>query len=368
MSEAVVLSRDASPPGRRSGGRSILTSVRFRRRRKPDVAELRGNGDLAGLRAVSRYEDLLWDRDDRPVDLGAPVRTAAVQALSGFYGPEVVEALYEAIGDRDANVRGAAITGLLDLDSPAAATALIAALVDWPEGHDQQLRSEATRGLTTMDASGLPEAYAARLVESERTTATSFDRHALESLLAADIRGEGSRLALVDFLISRLDDPQGDSEAIVEGILDGLAVDSVEPLLRCMELGRSRIPAARLLGVARDSRAVEPLVGMLRDPDPEARATAALSLGQLKHAGSVESLLQATRDEEYRVRDAAMSALDAMGAAAVTVGLAAMVEQPARLPAGPAESTDGTARQRQQALPWAERMLGRLLGPGPGAP
>jgi HEAT repeat protein len=367
-SEAIVLRRDASARARGSAGRSILASVGLRRRRKPDVAELRSKGDLSALRAVSRYADVVWDSEDQPVDLGAPLRTQAVEALAEFYGPEVVEALYEAIGDRDAGVRRAAVTGLLELDSPSAATALISALVDWPEGHDSQLRADAAHGLVAMDASGLPEAYAARLVESGRSTATPFDRHVLEALLAADTRGEAARWGVIDYLVSRLEDRPGDADSIVEGMLEWLATDSVEPLLRCLEVGRSRMPAARLLGASRDSRAVEPLVRMLRDRDPAASATAALSLGRLKHADSVEPLLQATRDDEYDVRDAAMAALDAMGAAAVTVGLAAMVE-PTLLNPSPAERSNGPATpQRQQALPWAERVLSRLLGPGPGAP
>jgi HEAT repeat protein len=315
---------------------------------------------------VSRHKDVLWDRDDRPVDLGAAVRAEAVQALAEFYGPEVVEGLYEAIGDRDAKVRRAAVTGLLALDSPAVATALIAALVDWPEGHDPQLRADAATGLEAIDASGLPEAYAATLLESDRATAMPFDRQVLEALLAADARGPAARQALVDFLISRLESSNDDSEAVTESVLEWLAADSVEPLLRCLEARRGRIPAARLLGASRDSRAVEPLVHLLADPDPDARATAATALGRLKHAGSVEALLLVTRDEEYAVRDAAMTALDGMGAAAVTVGLASMVE-PMQLAARSAEPADGASKQQQpQALPWAERMLHRLLGPGQG--
>ena len=369
MSEAIALAVDA--PARDRPRRSILASVRLRRRRKPDVAELRRKGDLSGLRALSRHTDLLWDRDDRPVDLGAPVRADAIRALSEFYGPEVVEALYEAIGDPSASVRRAAVTGLLKLDSPGAATALIFALVDWPDGHDSELRAEAGRGLAAMDASGLPEAYAARVLESGRSAATHFDRQVLETLLDADIRGRAARPVLVDFLISRLDDPDGSRDAAVEGMLEWLAADSVEALLSCLDGGRTRIAAARLLGASHDARAVEPLVGMLADPEPEARATAALSLGQLRHADAVEALLQATRDSEYEVRDAAMSALDSMGAAAVTVGLAAIVEPAsgsARLAPGPPTPPDGAgAQSREQALPWAERLLGRLLGPGPGA-
>lgn len=382
MSDAFVLGRESSPPERRSDGRSILAWVRLRRGRKPDVARLRSRGDLSGLRAVSRHRDLIWDRDDRPIDLGAPVRVEAVEALTEFYGPEVVEALYEAIADPSASVRRAAAAGLLELDSPAAAAALIAALVDWPEGYDPALRSEAARGLAAMGASGLPEAYAARLVDSGRPASTPFDGRVLEALLEADGRGQAARSALIDFLVSRLENPEGESAAVAEGLLEGIVADSVEALLRCLADGRSRISAARLLGASRDVRAVDPLVRMLGDPDPEARATAALSLGELKHAGAVEALLHATRDDEYRVRDAAMSALDAMGAAGVTVGLAAMVESmqlslgssdlaggQTELAAGSTEGTDGLRpRQRRELLPWAERVLDRLLGPGPGGP
>jgi len=324
------------------------------------VADLRSRGDLTGLRAVSRtYTDLVWDRDDRPLDLGAPARMEALRALTDFYGPEVVEALYEALGDRDANVRRAAVSGLLEVDSPAAATALIWAVVDWPEDHHSSLRAEAARGLTTMDVSGLPETFAARLVDSGRSAVSAGDRQMLEALLAVDARGHAAREVLVDYLIARFEVQSGPEVGILESLLEWLAVDSVEALLRCMEEGRNRVAAARVLGSSHDSRALDPLVELLADPDPDARATAALSLGQLKHAGAVEPLMHATRDEQYHVRDAAMAALDAMGAAAVTVGLAAMVQP--TLPGGP-PADNGTTRQPQQALPWAERMLGRMLG------
>jgi hypothetical protein len=76
----------------------------------------------------------------------------------------------------------------------------------------------------------------------------------------------------------------------------------------------------------------------------------------------VEPLLYATRDSDYSVRETADRALDSMGSAAVIVGLAALVSR--ALPGGPPEPESPPPTEAE--LPWAERVLGRLLGRASG--
>jgi HEAT repeat protein len=80
----------------------------------------------------------------------------------------------------------------------------------------------------------------------------------------------------------------------------------------------------------------------------------------LKDTRAVEPLLYASSDSEYSVREAADSALDGMGVAAVVVGLAALV-RPMLPGAAAVEDSEGPA---DEALPWAERVIGRLLEGG----
>jgi HEAT repeat protein len=67
-----------------------------------------------------------------------------------------------------------------------------------------------------------------------------------------------------------------------------------------------RWEAARALGVTRDPRAVEPLIAALGDRDPDVRRKAALSLGKIRDPKAVEPLLTCSvKDENQVVRWAA---------------------------------------------------------------
>ena len=61
----------------------------------------------------------------------------------------------------------------------------------------------------------------------------------------------------------------------------------------------------------------------IRTPGCEAESCSAL--GKLRDPAAVESLLQATRDPEHKVRVLAMAALDGMGTVAIAVSIAALL-------------------------------------------
>jgi len=70
-----------------------------------------------------------------------------------------------------------------------------------------------------------------------------------------------------------------------------------------------RAEAARTLGSAKDSRAMEPLILVLKNPleGPEVRKNAAEALGQIGDRGAVQPLVAALKDKDWRIRCAALS-------------------------------------------------------------
>jgi HEAT repeat protein len=334
--------------------------------RRPHVAKLRRIGDLQGLRAAARYEEIVLDLRGRPSDLGAPVRAEAIAALSEFYGPEVVQSLSGALGDREEGIRVAAVRGLRKTLSPLAPDALMGALVLWRDDAGDRSRDEAVAALLALEVPELPERFALALVDELNEAPSESDRAILETFLRADPRaGEAARAVAVR-VAERLGRGAERRRQNAELVLGWVARQASDVLLSQLD-GPARLAAVRLLGASRDSRAVEPLIAMLGDPDPAIRTGAAASLGELRHGMAVEPLVYASRDDEYDVREAAHAALDRMGVAAVVVGLAAVVRP--MLEASATESAPlaelEAAGNGENGSPWAERIIGRMLEGAP---
>jgi HEAT repeat protein len=338
--------------------------VWFRQGRKPDVAKLRRRGDLAALREAVGYQETLADRTGRALDLGVGIRVQAVIALSDFYGPEVTSVLFDALGDRDERVRLAAVRALRETRSEDASEALLQALAAWPDDRGAATKAEALDALLELGDGELPQRFVLKLIRDRPDRPSAAKREVLEALFRVEalISGDGRRgtaaRSVAERVVPLLEDESPYRREHAETVL-GWVSREVPDLLLDRLRGPTRAPAARLLGPSRDSRAVEPLAHLLADPDPEVRVAAARSLGQLRDTRAVESLLLATRDSEYAVREAADAALDGMGVAAVVVGLAALVR-----PMLPGASEEGD----DEALPWAERVIGRLLTKGSEGP
>jgi len=62
-----------------------------------------------------------------------------------------------------------------------------------------------------------------------------------------------------------------------------------------------RWEAARVLGVMRDARAVEPLLCALADPDPDVRRKAALALAKIRDRRAVAALRDCSENDENQV-------------------------------------------------------------------
>jgi len=92
------------------------------------------------------------------------------------------------------------------------------------------------------------------------------------------------------------------------GIKDARAVEPLIGALKDKEWP-VRWSAASALGKIKDTRAVEPLIGALRDIDELVRCDAAWALGKIDEARAVEPLIGALKDKEWPVRYNAACAL-----------------------------------------------------------
>jgi HEAT repeat protein len=130
-------------------------------------------------------------------------------------------------------------------------------------------------------------------------------------LYAKDVLIEIGKPA-VEPLIEILNDENPDVRSKVVYILGKIKDPrAVEPLIEALKDKDSgvRWVAATALGRLRDPRAVEPLVEALKDENRRVRAEAAEVLGELKDLRAVEPLIEALKDKEGYVRAKAAEVL-----------------------------------------------------------
>ena len=112
-----------------------------------------------------------------------------------------------------------------------------------------------------------------------------------------------------------------DASAVLAVLFQEKGSQRVEPLLPALKYGNAetnridllapavRTMAAWALGRIKDPRAVEPLLGTLKDSDPRARASAAIALGNIKDTRAVGPLQAALNDSDEGVHRAVAWAL-----------------------------------------------------------
>jgi HEAT repeat protein len=98
---------------------------------------------------------------------------------------------------------------------------------------------------------------------------------------------------------------------------------AVDPLLAALQQPQwvTRRNAAWALGALHEMRAVKPLINALRDREADVRAQAAWALGAIDDISAMEQLTSALKDEDARVRRQAAWALGAIGDSRATSGL-----------------------------------------------
>ncbi len=338
--------------------------------RKPRVKALARAGDLDGLIAASRFQQLSSSPEGEVTDLGLRTRVAAVYALGELNGKRGGEAVAEALTDPEDRVRMASIVVLFERSQPEP----IADGLRWlpREGNS---RSLALRALLELRQPGNARRIADALVHQQADQPIAEDDiAALEDLLED---GEGA--AAKDEVISLLADGMREEDEFVANravqLMVRMAPASVDALIEALPDPGAGHHAAVGLAEVKDTRALQPLIEALDHDDARARAASCAALGELRDSSAVEPLLRATQDPELSVRTRAGSALDQLGTVAVVIGISALLrpmidgaleagpEVAPELEAGSVESETGFARSPANATT-LERVARLLEGLG----
>ncbi len=344
----------------------------------PRIRKLRRRGNVDGLVEALGYADPVSFGGGRRGDAGVPVRLRALRALAEVASPEDAPSVAVALRDTDPAVRQAAARVVRSVDARGAVDLLAAAAVGPGAAEFAEARLEALEVLEALARQGEPGAarrIALAAVGGDEVAMDQLTHDALTGFLAQAPKEELA--AVVGELIDRLPAMNGSLER-AQVVLTWLAPHSVEPLIEVLDReGGFREPAAAVLGAIRDSRALEPLVGVLRDRRADVRRVAVWALGELRDPRTAEALMGATMDDEYVVRCQAGEALDAMGSVALMAGVANMIRSLEdhsdrsavdRLVEEGLERTPSSARSRAATPPrWVPRFVERFQTGRPGS-
>lgn len=287
--------------------------------------------------AAANALDLLGDsRAVEPLiavlgDQAGLIRQAAAKVLGGLGDARAVEPLAAAANEWEPEERAGAALALGRLGDPRAVQPLIDALQDRNLG----TRADAAEILARIgdgraaepllrlaSDTQVPTGWSVRSVEAAAAAArTALDKllvhpRAAEWLVAAlgnesgDVRASAAtRLramgpAAVESLIGALNGPRPQNYEVYELLVNIGASRAVEPLITKLKDpdAYDRRNAAWALGRRRDAPAVEPLIAVLQDPDASVRNRAAEALGEIRDARAVEPLISLlpSRDEAVR--------------------------------------------------------------------
>lgn len=322
---------------------------------------------------AASYSDRMIDRSGQVFDRGAPVRAAALNALTVYQNDEVQgpgELLWlfmERLHDESPEVVRAAARALAANGSAEAAWALVDLLAQAGSGLTADAREEVLDALRACACPGISERWSGKVVDIRDTTLDETDRQDLMELLEADAvadprQGVFDELAPLVVGTSHEADAAKRAETILSWCMPA-RLDGLAALLEQHDVSGSVI---RLAGESGDQNLLDPLVGLLEHPAPDARAQAATALGSLSDTAAVIPLMGATSDPDVEVRRAAINALESLGSAGVTAALAVFAhtaalgskpDQPA-LTTGPWARTLSRLTERAAASEWARRLRG----------
>lgn len=228
------------------------------------------------------------------------LRRAVGEALARICSPQSAEALKGLSGDADAETRGWAMRGLIDLGGAEVSKICLDRLADV----DAEVRRTSARGLRRTP---LPEAVPA-LVKVARDTSV---RVRIEVLLALEATGGP---AAGEAVVARLKDQDPAVRQTAFGIVGrmGLQQKAVPALIAMLpqEETMMRRDIVIAIGDARDTTALPALIQTLRtDKETVVRQVAANALLKLKDPRATEALIQALDDPDPRVYPFAMRAL-----------------------------------------------------------
>ncbi|MFA6056254.1 MAG: HEAT repeat domain-containing protein [Thermodesulfovibrionales bacterium] len=274
---------------------------------KPLTVALRDRKSKVQEGAREAIEKIIWDMKAKhllsPLHASlksreSVVRTMAAKALMELRDPFSVDALIEALNDDDAQVQRSAREALKRMGRPAVEP-LTAFLRD-----DNpylcmvviKLLGEIGDNLAVGHLIGVLKHFRSWQLRSE----------------AADALGKIKDPRIVGPLIEALNDRNSRVREAAAKSLKEVGEPAVEPLLASLKDENQDVSfkAIVLLGEIGDSRAVEPLVGVLKHFELWAmRFEAARSLGMIKDPRAIGPLTEALYDKDEYVREGAEGAL-----------------------------------------------------------
>lgn len=229
--------------------------------------------------------------------------------------------MLHALGDPDRAIRLAAVGALGTLADPADATALFRFVRNW-SGHDRveglQALLAIADGLAERGHPAQAESHYLRILQTGEGLPSTSHAPALVGL--GRTGGEDAIPVLVDALLS------GDrlrSTAAVTGLT---ALTRTDPNAALAKAFRGASPELQrlILAVVRERKEAggKPVLQLgLKSETPAVRADAAAVLGAYGDSEDVAALLQALRDDDEKVRNAARAQLARTGGGAVTESL-----------------------------------------------
>ncbi len=228
------------------------------------------------------------------------VRAGAAELLADLRNPRAADLLLGAIGDSDRTVRFWVVCALGQLKDRRAVEPLKSVLKD----ANADVRAAAAEAL-----GGLKDARAVEPLISMLEEADPRIRRSVAGALGAfqDPRA-------VKALIVALQDPDAHVATQAWSSLGSAqAPHPVDPLIGLLKdpavNSRSKGFAASLLGIWKESRALEPLIAALGDPDPVVSESAALGLGELKDPRAIKPLQALLQSSNKEIRSTAARAI-----------------------------------------------------------
>lgn len=240
-------------------------------------------------------------------------RRAALRLVHHRNG-EALQALIDALGDRDPQVRHAAVVALGDFGEPAAVDVLCRPRL--LEDAAPEIRWATVRALGLLGDLSIVNVLSSALEDPEwvvRNQAllviTDFIRTIPEVV-------DGEQ---VKHLIRLLTIADAEVHDLVVDALSRRSTRGLDEMVEAMKL-KSRVVragVAEALGLSQDPRAVAALVDATRDPVGSVRREAARGLGRLLDPSAVEALIVVLGDADVTAAKAAVEALVAIGVPAV---------------------------------------------------
>ena len=344
--------------------------MNWRGGRTPNVERLERKGKVARLVEAASYSDRMVDRNGHVFDRGAPVRAAALDALTRL-PPEAGDSaslfslFEERLHDPSPQVVQAAVRALTADASAEGAWALVDLLAATGPHMTTDTRHAALDALRATACPGISERWSRRVIDQRDGDLNELDRQDLMALMDADGTAD-PRQRVFEVLVPHIvgtPDQNGVAQR-AETILIWCMPARVDGLTELFSRHDVSAAVIRVAGQAGDLSVLNPLIGLLEHPSPATRAQAAEALGNLCDTAAVLPLMGATSDSEITVRRAAVRALDTLGSAGVTAALAVFAHtatfgprpEDRELGGGPWSRTLARLTERAGAAGWTRRL------------